>query len=616
MIRARNAEREVRVAKGIRASGATVGRWARLDARAGILALLICLPALIPTLRPGWFEGHDDLHIYRLVQYDLALRDGQIPPRWFPDISAGFGNPHPIYYAPLFYYVAEAFHLTGAGVVASLKGALVVFMIVAALGMYALCRPRFGPQAAVLAATAYTYAPYHLLDLYVRKAFSEFTVFSFLPLLLLAFERIRDRGTRHDIMAGALAMAAMSTSHTITTMMVPALLGAWVILLGVRGPEGGPIRLGWLPKGAVAAGLGYAIAGFFLVPAFLERAEINLAIYTEAYVQYQKHFVFPRQLIWWPWGFGMSLDGLADKMSFRLGLMQIAGTLLAAAGLRRLRRTHPGVARGAVFWIGATAVAVFMMLPLSAPVWAMLPPLRFVQFPWRFLTLTTISTAWLCGAAFLAWGPPAGVGTSEAPRRRRWIACLVCCALFVAGSAAGGMLSVNLRVPHDRIGFEEKPYNNMIDRGAGAAPETFDGAYVRSHTLRWIDHLPPGVSFMERIPEDLARPRVEIESGSARVSDVRERSAEIRFHVAARAPSRVRVNIYRFPGWTARVNGVPVPLIDPQGRDRVCVLEVPEGDHEVALTFERTPPRRLGDLLTLAGLAALAALGLWPARRP
>ena len=591
--------------------------WSRLERFGWLLALLACLPSLVPTLAPGWFEGHDDLHIYRLIEYDLALGDGQVPPRWFPDISAGFGNPHPIYYAPLFYIVAEVFHLGGFDVVHALKGAIVVFMLAAALGMYGFARPSFGVAAAVVASAAYTFAPYHLLDLYVRKAFSELTVFAVLPYLLLATRAMVLRGERWDAIALALSLAATCIAHTITTMMVPALVSAYALFL-IAGERGLSLtaRARRLAMAAGAAALGAAVAGFFLVPAFLERNSINLRIYTEAYVQYQKHFVAPRQLIWWPWGFGMSLDGLADQMSFRMGLLQIAGVLLAAAGLSRLKRRVAAARREILFWLWVTAAAVFMMLSISEPVWAAIPPLKFVQFPWRFLTLTTLSTSLLCGAALAAWGPPAAVGTSVAPRRRLWSFALALCALFAIASALGGTLGVNLRVPIERVGFEEKPYNNMIDRGPDAPPVVFDGEFVRRHTLRWIDHLPPGVGFMERTPRDLERSRVEVDRGAARVTMQEEHSSRWRFAVQADEVSRLRLNIYRFPGWVVRVDGAVVEALEPAaGEARVIFIEVGPGAHEVVASFESTWPRRLGDRLTLAGLALVAVIGLWPRRR-
>ena len=572
------------------------------------ILLLICLPALLPTLRPGWFEGHDDLHIYRVIEYDLALRDGQVPPRWFPDVSAGYGNPHPLYYAPLFYAIAEGFHLVGLGVIGSLKGAIVVVMLLAAAGMYLYARLLLDPPSALVAAAAYTYAPYHLLDLYVRKAFSELTVFAVLPFLLLSFHRLATRRQRGDIVTTAVCMAAMSTAHTITTMMIPALLLACAVLLSWRRPlpAGAPAsaRWSWLGRAGVALALGYALAGFFLVPAFLERNEINLKIYTEAYVDYHKHFVFPRQLIWWPWGFGMSLEGLKDKMSFRMGLLQIAGTLLALAGISSLGRRDRPLAAHVWFYGGVTLVAAFMMTPAAAPIWDALPPLKFVQFPWRFLTLTTLSTGFLCGAAWSAWGPRA--------TRAAWAGAVCVAAVCAVAAAATGMLDVNLRVPADRVGFEEKPYNQMIDKGPGAEKEAFDGAFVRRHTFRWIDHLPPEVSFMGLTQADLDRPEVEVVSGDAAISGLLVRSWKVAFHTEAAVPARLRVNNYRFPGWVARVDGAPVTLVEEPRQRRVLFFDIPAGSHDVVVVLETTWPRRLGDLLTLAGLAGVAALALWP----
>jgi len=596
---------------GARLAAATPARLPFLSTRAALATVvLLCLPALIPTIMPGWFEGHDDLHIYRLVEYDLALKDGQIPPRWFPDVSAGYGNPHPIYYAPLFYAIAEMFHLAGAGVILSLKAAIVIVMLLAALGMYLYARLLMDVPSSLVAAAAYTYAPYHLLDLYVRKAFSELTVFAVLPFLLLAFHRMATRRQRGDILLAALSMAAMSTAHTISTMMAPALLAACAVMLSWRypgSPAAGTARWSWLVRAGGALALGCALAGFFLVPAFLERNDINLKIYTEAYVDYHKHFVEPRQLIWWPWGFGMSLEGLKDKMSFRMGLIQIAGAVLAVAGVARLRRRDRALARHVAFYGGMTLVAVFMMTPASAAVWDALPPLKFVQFPWRFLTLTTLSTGVLCGAAWSAWGPRAA--------RSSWGGAVAIGAVLAVAAAASGTLGVNLRVPAERVGFVENPYNQMVDKGPDAPREKFDGAFVRRHTLRWIDHLPPDVSFMGLTQADLDRPEVEVAAGDAVVSQVAARSWSVAFHVEAHDLSRLRVNNYRFPGWSVTVDGAQAPLEDEPRQRRVLFFDVAAGSHDVVVSFEPTWPRRLGDLLTLAGLAIVAAVALWPQKR-
>ncbi|HKY32080.1 MAG TPA: hypothetical protein VJV23_06045 [Candidatus Polarisedimenticolia bacterium] len=593
--------------------------WAeRLDRHGTLLAMLVSLPSLATLLQPGWFEGHDDLHIIRMIEYDRALRDGQIPPRWFPDVSAGLGNPHPLYYAPLFYMAAESLHLMGVPIIPALKGALVLFTLLAAAGMQRYARGVLGGPASVVAAAAYTYAPYHLLDLYVRKAFSEYTVFAMLPWMLLAFRRLRFVPGRDGVLLAGVCAAGALLSHTISAMLVPPLLGLYAVCLSRQPDAGGPrARAGWsltwLPRAGAAAALAGSLSAFFLLPAFLEREAVNLEIFTASYFQFHKHFVMPSQLLWSKWGFGMSYEGPADGLSFRIGSFGIAGIALAAAGLARLRASRRAASE-TVFHVGIAAAAAFMTLGISLPVWRAVPMLAFVQFPWRFLTLVTLAAGFLSGAAFQAWAArPLRVARLRIPP---WVLAGTLAAAIAAAAAAAGMLQVNRWIPAHRVGFQEKPYLNMIDRGEGSEPLVLDGSFVLRNTLRWLDHLPAGVGFTGLTPEHADLPKVQIVEGDARVRDVVVGTDRVRARVEAASAARVRVNVHRFPGWVARVNGEEAPLVSVTQPRQLLLFDVPPGSHAISADFERTAARTAGDLLTLAGLAAAAAAGLWPRRAP
>ncbi len=140
-------------------------------------------------LSPDYFlNAHDAPHsIFFLVEFDQNIKDGTLIPRWGTDHAWGYGYPTFIFYSPLAYYVAEAFHLLGASPTVAVKITYVLAFILSGWAMYAFVRRLFGREAGLVAAVVYIYVPYHLVDLYVRCALSEFCAFVFLPLCLWSF---------------------------------------------------------------------------------------------------------------------------------------------------------------------------------------------------------------------------------------------------------------------------------------------------------------------------------------------------------------------------------------------------------------------------------------------
>ena len=63
--------------------------------------------------------------------------------------------------------------------------------------MFRLTRRWWGPGAALVASLAYTYAPYHLVDIYVRAALAEFAALAIAPWALLGLVNVWERpGTK------------------------------------------------------------------------------------------------------------------------------------------------------------------------------------------------------------------------------------------------------------------------------------------------------------------------------------------------------------------------------------------------------------------------------------
>ncbi len=569
------------------------GRLLRTIAGDGLSVVLI-IPLLAVVLAPGWFVGHDDLHAVRLFEHDLVLRAGQFPVRWYPDVAGGYGSPHPVFYAPLFYLLSQVFLLAGFTLTGSIKAALATVLAATAVSMYRFCRSFLGEGGAIVAAAAYSYAPYHLLDLYVRTSFSELLVFMFLPLVLLSFYRLALGYTPGRLAGAAAALGGLFLSHTITAMLVPALILIYVaFLVGHFG-----FRIGLLARLALAALLGSALAGSFLIPLVAERNEIDVSVFDTEYFNYWFHFVAPSQLIHSPWGFGLSVEGPEDGLSFRLGLLHLAGCALALLAGSRLRRLPPPAGAFLLFAAGLGLFGILMSSEASRPIWAALPPLRYVQFPWRFLILPAFGMSVLCGAVATLMG-----------RWRRSYPWLIAaaCGLFLLSSV--GTIGFEERVDLGKIRFrrqaEREPVRRRTTTEEGSWRMTRE--FVRVQLLNWNDHLPHG-AYPYPPESDLDRPRVEIARGRASAELLEESPVRYRIRVEAAEPSILRLNVYRFPGWRWRLDGEPArPGPEPADRSALTVV-VPEGEHLAEASMVRTPDRWAGDIVSLAALVAIAGL--------
>src|SRR3989344_8282296 len=85
-----------------------------------LVILLLFYPAVRALLVPGYYGADDDLHIAWLFELHKTLNLGQIPPRFVPDLSFGFGYPLFNFVFPLPFYIAEIFHLSGFSLVDSI----------------------------------------------------------------------------------------------------------------------------------------------------------------------------------------------------------------------------------------------------------------------------------------------------------------------------------------------------------------------------------------------------------------------------------------------------------------------------------------------------------------
>ncbi|MFZ2360745.1 MAG: hypothetical protein WA040_15500 [Anaerolineae bacterium] len=582
-----------------------------------ILLFALSAFALAPLASPGYFFGaHDADHsVFFLVEFDKALRDGALWPRWGPDHALGFGYPLWLVYAPLAYYVAEGFHLLGLGFTAAVKAGWTLGFLVGGWGMYLLLRRWFGRgpagrAAALVGGLLYVYAPYHLLNIYVRAAYAEFSALAWFPWVLLAFDAVASPSLRPSPSEGegarrrrAIALAALAYGGLLLThtgsilVFTPLLLAYLSFALLRRGwlehwpwPALGRTTLRLAAGGLLAVGL----AAIFLLPLLLEQRFIVQDQWVQGSYGYRGHFVYLSQWLDPFWGYGYSDDptGPNDGLSFQLG---IAGVVLAlTAAVIGLRRGSPQ--RGLTgFFLAATFISLAAMLPLAVPLWDAVGPAALIQFPWRLLGIASLGLSVLAGAAVATLlGARPAVATAQAP------AAAILALAVVLASLPFTLPQVTDITPIDESELSiirfETTYPDMIGRTVNTE-ETFTDTPLVAQYLAG-----------EPLQKAVAL------AGDARIDEIEVGGASVTAKVDASTPATLLFYTYDFPGWRATIDGQRVQhrTEPPYG---LIAVGVPAGRHEVAIRHGTTPARSAGALISLLSLVIVAVLFFLPARK-
>jgi len=550
-----------------------------------VTVVLLAAFAISPLLAPGYFmKAHDAPHsLFFLVEFDRAIRDGALVPRWGADQALGYGYPTFVYYSPLAYYIAESIHLMGPSITTAVKLTYALAVALSGIGMFLLGEAIAGPVAASLAAAVYMYAPYRFVDMYVRSALAESVALSAFPWVLWAFSRLVAKPNRRRMAAASSTYAALLLAHNVTGLLFTPLLVAFVLFSLWRRGRLRQVR-SWAY--ALAAGvLAFATAACSLLPMVFERSYIEQEQWTRATYSLSEHFVYLGQIFSPFWGYGYAVSGADDGMAMQVGLVPLC---LGAAGV--LLAWHTGKLKWpAIFFGVAMAMYVFLMLPHSEFLWLHIPLANLAQFPWRLLGIVVF-----CASALAAIAGSVAMDSLGAKGPLPLALLIVVAASLPYAHPEHTPPSARAESPVAAIDFERQ-YPDMVGITAWAEEVPTDSpklaAYLAGTTVPLAHSGVPGA-------------RLEVLHHGGHVQSVRAVMPE---------EGQVRFYTYYFPGWKAYVDEQPVPLW-PSGSLGLITLTVPQGEHVVTIRFEDTPLRAGAKWITLLTVILLAACLVWPDR--
>ena len=494
--------------------------------------LLLSIPAVWTLFVPGFFGASDDLHIAWLHQMDAVLKLGKFPPRFVPDLSFGFGYPLFNFVFPLPFYIGEIFHLLGLSFVDSIKTVFLISIPLSGYFMYKFLKEHTSFWLALAGAVIYIYTPYRATDIYIRGAIGEVFAFIFPPLIAFAITKITKEKDWKWVSLLGISTAGLILSHNIMAYMFFPFLVILSLLIGFK------------LKTFFGFVLGLLISVYFWLPAIVES---SLMKYGTGNFNYIDHFPTIKQLITPYFGYGASVPGPYDGMSFFMGAVNLILIVTAIIFLRKLNKVS-------LWELGIITISVFMMNFRSTLLWDNLPLIPYFQFPWRFLSLTTFATSIL-------------VITLDKFKYNKQIGI----ALII------GVVALNFSFfkPHDFLGRTDEYYLNRYIPNPTASEE-----YLK--TQEEYLRLPKET---EKRPEARS-PYMGLDNSF--VTDYKEETI-------------FDYNKYYFPGWTVKIDGkkVEANVGKPYGQVQ---FNIPFGKHLVEVSFEETFFRKILNAISLLSL--------------
>jgi hypothetical protein len=538
-----------------------------------VLVLPLLVPSFSRLIHKGFFPTQDFIYVARIYEMDKSLADGQFPVRWVPDFR--YGEPLFNFYAPLPYYLGSVVHAVGLSFLDTVKVLFSLSFVLSFFSMYFLGRELWGKTGGVISAFVYLYAPYRALDVFVRGDLSESWVFVFFPLIFLGALRLSKKVDIKNMALLSLSLAGLFYAHNILTMLFAPFFLLWIIYLAWSKRN---IKI-LVPLVSTSL-LGVGVAASFLLPAFFERSFIQVHHLTGGYFDFRGHFVEIKQLFSTFWGYGASVWGNEDGMSFQLGVVNwiIFGLIVVLGFIKRksLLKDKTIYLLGVLF--ASFALSLFMQHNRSTFIWVHIPYLEYVQFPWRFMAISIFMIAILAGSL-----------VKLIPKLH----------YLVLGAAV--ILVIATTYNFFRPDFY---YNDSID-----------AHYIGQQILSQDDKLPKDylpVWVKAISSEKITQPTVI--SGQAAVSNFVARSDSATFNLDVANDATLEVPITYFPGWQVKLNGQKVTLGNPSDLGLIT-FSAPAGEYNVSVNFGNTPLRTAGNAVSVISAGILLFLAFYSRTR-
>ncbi len=526
------------------------------------LTVLVGIIVMLPTLLGGIPVGADfDNHFRFVLPFYEEIAKGNLIPTWLAESNSGLGDLRFRVYPPLIYYLLCLFKIITNDWYLATIVTFTFSSVVGSLGVYFWTKQTLSNQTSFLSAVIFAILPYHLTQFFQASLLAEYWAMSLIPYSFLFIERIFDKEKNTDlsqiifnVFCMGILFSLIIISHIPTTVITSLSLGLYSLLL-----------VDWkhYKKALLHSVLGIfsalILSSWFWVKVLTELRLIQAGINVSSqYYDYRNNFIFSP----------FSLDNLNVWFANVNVVLNIGLFLPVLLILWRILTKNPTDLMSKFFLDGnkkfkdrlfASLVLAFltflMMTDLSRPLWLFIPKLKDIQFPFRWLTITSIIICPMIALSIQVW-------VERIKKNNLRISYFVL--------PLGFLFAFTYSI------YDLVIYSDYINRQAFSEKlEKIRGS--RSFT----DWLPVGAKELK----DITPIKEDVEAGIRQVKINNWESERRNFSISAGDESEVKVKTYFYPLWHAfRIdNGEKMPLPLSKDKDGIMTISIPSNALNIEL---------------------------------
>jgi hypothetical protein len=543
--------------------------FTRFDIIALVILILSSFIFLVDTIffsgQPANMDGV--VHVTNIAIFHEAISDGDFPVRW-TDGFANYGLPMGSFAQQFTSYLGGFITLLTNDVITSFNIVYVIGTVASLLLLYWFLRLHFKEWPSLVGAFIFNFAPYRIVNIYIRGALPEYFSSVFLVAILISLHYIFKKKTIWAHLGLALSIFGMILSHPMNVITSSLLIGPYFLYLLFSEKER-ISKLKLTVSSAISVVMGIVLSGYYLVPLL---RDVQFLFYGNGSGNHYNashlgvaNFLDPN----WYYYLVQNNEILSRGHFITVGLFE---TLLFGVGalLFIFRRVKKQKISFFDISILVGTLTLFLTTQFAAPIYTNIDFISNIQFSWRMLST-------------FIFIPPIIIAAILQLTKKKTLS-------YAAGVVVILVIALN-RFPQvygkNFTQFPDDHYYFTIDNLHTANMNTIWTIKTTEYSVHKKD-------------------KVAILEGEAELSNIKVSNSNRSYTVNAQTELSMIDYTFYFPGWKVYIDGVETPIEFQDIENRgVITYTVPAGQHSVEVKFTQTKTVLLGNLLTLLGFGSV-----------